>query len=221
MCFSAAASFGAAGILGIIGLFTVKAVKNKRLLALASVPLFFALQQFSEGVLWLSLQNTITNETIGAAFKYFYLAFAFFIWPIWIPLALFIAEKITWRRILLSILLFFGVMLSLMFVSYLPGNEVFAKISSRKIEYSMKNPFQINQWLIIGWYAAVVILPTLISSLEAVWLFGLALLMSWVVSEQLYHDNFTSTWCFFSALCSILIYVVVSSSCRENSTTHP
>jgi len=212
MCFSAAVSFGAAGVLGVIGLFTLKATKDKSLLMVACIPLLFALQQFCEGVVWLSLQNVITNENIAGTFRLFYLVFAFFIWPIWIPLSLSIAEKIPWRRVVIYVFLFFGILLSFMNASYIPENTLIAKIVNRKIEYSMANPFEINLWLIIGWYTAVIILPTLISSLKVMWLFGLSLLISWVVSEHLFHDNFTSTWCFSSALISLLIYFVITNN---------
>lgn len=215
MCFSAPASFTSSGVLAIIGLFTLKAAKDKSHLLLACVPLLFALQQFSEGMVWLSLQHEMINEHILGTFKLLYLIFAFVIWPTWIPLSLLLAEKMRVRRVLLSVLLLLGLMLSLMCVSYYPDNTFIAKIVNRKIEYSMAHSFEINLWLVIGWYTAVVILPTLISSLELIWLFGLGLLFSWIVSEYYSHDNFTSVWCFFSALLSIILYAVIKINNRQ------
>lgn len=215
MCFSATASFGAAAVLGVLGIFTLKAAKKKSLLPLACIPLFFALQQLSEGFVWLSLQNTITDPKMADISIFSYLFFVFFLWPLWIPLSLLIAEKIAWRRVLLCVLFLFGLMLSLMSASYVPDSTLIAKIVHRKIEYSMSHSFEMDPWLIIGWYTVVVILPTLISSLEMIWLFGLGLLLSWVASEQLFHDNFTSTWCFFSAFVSFLIYLVVKTNSKN------
>lgn len=219
MFFSAAANFGAAGALGLIGFFTLKAAKDKTLLALACIPLLFALQQLSEGILWLALQRGAVDENIAETFKFIYLLLAFFIWPIWIPLSLVIPEKIAWRRILLITFLLFGLMLSVFCASYLPDNTLIAKIVNRKMEYSMQRPFELNPWLMIGWYSAVVILPTFISSLKLAWLLGLCGSISWIISEYFYHDNFTTSWSFFGALISVLIYLVIKADSSQVTKT--
>jgi hypothetical protein len=58
MCFSATASFSAAVVIGSVGIVTLRAAAVKhdyRILALAALPLLFALQQVVEGLLWLDL----------------------------------------------------------------------------------------------------------------------------------------------------------------------
>ena len=54
MCFSATASFGASAVLGVIGVAAVAKAKTKPQRLFASIPLVFAVQQLSEGFLWLS-----------------------------------------------------------------------------------------------------------------------------------------------------------------------
>src|SRR5262249_22728319 len=55
MCFSAAASFSAAGLLGLTGIATLAQVRNRAELPLAFTPLLFAAQQAVEGALWLTV----------------------------------------------------------------------------------------------------------------------------------------------------------------------
>ncbi len=54
MCFSAEASFGAATVITTIGVLSFKKAKGTDLRLLAMIPVFFGIQQFSEGILWLS-----------------------------------------------------------------------------------------------------------------------------------------------------------------------
>ena len=55
MCFSANASFGAGVVLTIIGVAAIKKVQHPSQILFASIPLLFAVQQISEGILWITL----------------------------------------------------------------------------------------------------------------------------------------------------------------------
>ena len=54
MCFSATASFTAAVTLSALGAATLTQIRSRRELLLGSVPLLFSIQQFSEGLVWLT-----------------------------------------------------------------------------------------------------------------------------------------------------------------------
>ncbi len=53
MCFSAAANFVGSGVLGTIGIVTLTKVKHRRELLFAALPALFAIHQFIEGFVWL------------------------------------------------------------------------------------------------------------------------------------------------------------------------
>jgi hypothetical protein len=57
MCFSATASFAGGVIISVIGVAVVTKVHKPSQLLFACIPLFFGLQQFTEGVLWLAIPN--------------------------------------------------------------------------------------------------------------------------------------------------------------------
>lgn len=84
MCFSAEASFIASGALAAASGASLKvAPKDQRLIAL--VPLLFASQQAIEGVQWLHLHSGTSSPMLS----YAYLLFAFVLWPVYVPAALF------------------------------------------------------------------------------------------------------------------------------------
>ena len=57
MCFSAGASFSAGVVLSVIGVATIRIVKHPSQLLFACIPIIFAVQQISEGVLWKTLPD--------------------------------------------------------------------------------------------------------------------------------------------------------------------
>ena len=62
MCFSATASLTAGGLLSLTGIATLKKAKDNKRNAFAAIPLIFGIQQITEGILWLSLENKLPEE---------------------------------------------------------------------------------------------------------------------------------------------------------------
>src|SRR5687767_3355250 len=102
MCFSAGASFGAAIILGAIGVVSLKKVRAPAQIIFAGIPLLFGLQQFFEGLLWLTLTHA-SYSSWHTITTYVFLLFAQGLWPLWIPLSMFLIEPDKMRRKILLI----------------------------------------------------------------------------------------------------------------------
>ena len=102
MCFSAEASFGMSAVLLPAGAYCVQSapVKNRTLLCLAVIPVIFGIQQLAEGLVWLGLAHEDAELTHRASVVF--LAFAFAIWPFWIPLCGFLLEPRGIRKWLLG-----------------------------------------------------------------------------------------------------------------------
>src|SRR5947207_8294564 len=99
MCFSAKASFIAAGSLSVIGLLSIRkaSIIKKKLIPFASTPLIFAIQQASEGIVWITLTNDLPHYfyTFGI---YSFVFFAGIWWPLWLPITLYIIENKVIRK---------------------------------------------------------------------------------------------------------------------------
>ena len=92
MCFSAAANFVGSGALGAVGVVTLTKVKHRRELLFASLPILFAIHQFTEGFVWLGLQGTLSPvlaHDMGAAF----MLYAQGLLPFLLPLSVLLFES--------------------------------------------------------------------------------------------------------------------------------
>ena len=57
MCFSSNASFGASAVLAVVGVVAIAKAKNTPGRLFAAIPFIFSIQQFAEGMLWLSMKE--------------------------------------------------------------------------------------------------------------------------------------------------------------------
>jgi hypothetical protein len=211
MCFSAEASFTAAVVLTAIGTGLMIMRKPNTLKYLSTIPFLFALQQASEGALWLLLP-TAPESFITHLFQYSYLFFAFVVWPVWIPFALFMAEKVTWRKIALGFPVLAGIAFAIFDLSYVQGNQMTVQIVGNSISYNMQHSFDWNEWLVKGAYCLITLAPCFLSSLKLIKGYGFLIIASWISAALLFQSTFTSTWCFFAAIISLYLVIVV----REN-----
>ncbi len=223
MCFSVTASFTAAAALGTIGTISLLASWHKpRLTLLAVTPFIFALQQTVEGFSWLALTNpnnavltflqsvhVLPTQLLVERLAFMFLLCAFF-WSIWIPSALLVAEKQPLRRKALMLLLAVGATISLILgYQMLYYGTATTTLIGHSISYDLLTDVPLWE---IGVYCIAVIVPSFISSLRFSALFGVLILASCIASYLLWYATFTSVWCFFAALLSGLVVVVISKN---------
>ncbi len=206
MCFSAEASYTAAGALALIGAATLKKFSSHHFIFLALIPLMFALQQLSEGILWTQFNLGEQENSISFLAEGGFLIFAFFVWPIWIPLSLAIVEKVALRRNVLYFILACGVILSISNLYFGLTHAIHVNIIQHSIHYSGRVP---PQEII---YPLIVMLPMFVSSLNKVWIFGILTLMGYIVANYFYTETFVSVWCFFAGIVSLILYKVLKDN---------
>lgn len=214
MCFSATASFGAAAVLGSIGVVSLRKASGPNQIPFALVPILFSLQQVSEGVLWLSLSHANLLVWKEPA-TYFFLFFAQFLWTWWIPWSLYKMEHDSLRKKLLYVTFFLGLCCSaiLGYRLYLYG--VYAGIEHHHIRYDIGTTKALMVMSSIL-YVISILVPFFISSTARIKVPGVLLVVSILVTRFFYTDYFISVWCFFAALLSVsVIYVLVSARRKE------
>lgn len=220
MCFSAKASFAAAGALSIIGFASLKQVRRKKIIPFAITPLFFALQQASEGFVWITLNNGDTTRMFHMMSVYSFLFFAAMFWPTWVPFSLYIAEEVNAKKRRLFIVLCCGIIVSLFFLYYWILPITHAVVINHHISYPITDyPFGITNKMcgeivshfLCFLYGATTVIPFFISSIPSIKLLGFTLAIGGLIAYIFYLVAFPSVWCFFAALCSILIYGIVHS----------
>ena len=207
MCFSATASFVASGVLSAIGLATLHVNKKASYLMLALTPLLFAIQQTAEGIVWLTIASP--QSPLCQTATYLFLTFAGIIWPLWGPIAVLEAEINPGRRTILKGLTGVGALVSgYMLWTFLSG-PVTAQVTSSSITYNFVPAPNLNVFLGVGLYTIAAVIPCFVSSLKYGWLLGSSWLVALAVTLIFKYQATTSVWCFFAAVLSVLIFVVV------------
>lgn len=201
MCFSESASFSASGLLAIMSIFSLKAARKlPKYLPLALIPLFFALQQFSEGLQW-HFFNAGTPSTYA---KFVYSFFAFAWWPFWIPFALYFAEEEATRKTAFGVLALLGLILAGNNFYHVINHPVQAAVVEKSIQYT--TGISVNT---VWPYFFLTIIPWFLSSLKGTTILGIIVAISAFAASYFYYDAFTSVWCFFSALFSALVIIIL------------
>jgi hypothetical protein len=214
MCFSSSASFGMAALLTVIGALTLYKTKRREQLMLSLIPLMFAVQQITEGIVWLSLQNS-TYASLQSLATYLFLTFAYIVWPFWIPLSLLLLEKNKEKRKIMTACSYLGALISLSLGGMLILYGKTAAISGNSIIYNWHTHFSISwhtNFFIRGAsliYAIPLIVPFFISSLPYFRFFGLIITFSLLLSHAVWYYALTSVWCFFAALLSSMLIFFV------------
>ncbi len=218
MCFSAGASFTAAAGLSLISLLSIKQVRTKKTIPIALTPLFFGIQQASEGFVWVTLNNGDTTSLLHVSSMYVFLFFAGMFWPTWISASLYWAEDIYKRKQLLFKIICLGILVSLLFLWYWLLKTSGAVITHHHIDYPVDpypfdctNPIycRIGSLTLSFLYFFVTLVPFFISSVPYMKLLGIIIGMSAIIAYIFYLMAFPSVWCFFAAVCSLIIYWIL------------
>jgi hypothetical protein len=215
MCFSAPASFIAASGLSVAGICSLREARHKKMALVALIPFFFALQQLCEGLVWLGFDRP--SSFLHQFGIYGFLFFASMWWPVWIPTSLLVAETDATRKKYLLIILFVGLLVAGTYLVSWFISPLEAIIIDHHIAYPLlTQPFKSSSALIISFEIAVSFLyliatigPLFLSSLRYMWAVGAIILLLCIYARVFYLPVFGSIWCFFAAIASILIVIII------------
>lgn len=174
---------------------------------LAALPLLFGVQQAIEGVQWLVERPSVACGVAG----YGFLFFAFLVWPAYVPFATAAIETNPKRKAFLKFVAFSGVIGSLyLLVPYLTEPLTVVE-HQRSILYDINVPGTV---ISLPFYVFAVT-SGLWSSRRRVQLLGLTVLIGFFVAMFAYNYAFTSVWCFFAAVASVLVLLEVNYAAKS------
>jgi hypothetical protein len=201
MCFSAAANFVGSGVLGAVGVITLTKVKHRRELLFAALPTLFAIHQFMEGFVWLGLDgilSPVVTHDMGAAF----MLYAQGLLPFLLPLSvlLFESDVSSRRRMAPFVLVGAGTALYMLWALITYPTQIY--VEGNSIVY-------INQGTYNTALAALYVLATcgslFFSKVRAMVVFGAANMAILLVVMAVKRYAFTSLWCAYAAVASVII----------------
>jgi hypothetical protein len=201
VCFSATVNFVGSGVLGAVGVVTLSKVKHRREVLFAALPTLFAVHQFIEGFVWLGLDGILSPAVahdMGAAFMLYAQGFLPFLLPL--SVLLFEPNRTSRQRMLPFLVL--GGATTLYILWALTAFPLQLYIRGNSIVY-------INQATNNLAAAVLYVIATcgslFFSKIKMMVIFGAANLVIILVVMGVKRYAFTSLWCAYAAVASVII----------------
>src|SRR5277367_2867225 len=211
MCFSATANFVGSGVLGTVGIVTLTKVKHRRELLFAALPALFAIHQFIEGFVWLGLDGILSPAVahdMGAAF----MLYAQGLLPLLMPLSVLLFEPtVNARRRMLPFLVIGGAT-TLYILWALTAFPTQVYIRGNSIVYMNQAT---NNTAVAVLYVIATCGSLFFSRIRMMVIFGAANLAILLAVMEFKRYAFTSLWCAYAAIASLIILAYFWRSSAE------
>jgi hypothetical protein len=201
VCFSATANFVGSAVLGAIGVVTLTRVKHRRELLFAALPTLFAVHQFMEGFVWLGLDGILSPavaHNMGAAFVLYAQGLLPFLMPL--SVLLFESDLPSRRRMLPFAVL--GGATTLYMLWGLAAYPLQVYVERNSIVYVNAGT---NHTTLALLYVIATCGSLFFSKVKAMVLFGAANLATLLIVMAVKRYAFTSVWCAYAAVASVII----------------
>jgi hypothetical protein len=201
VCFSATANFVGSAVLGAVGIITLTRVKHRRELLFAALPTLFAVHQFIEGFVWLSLDGVLPPamaHDMGAAF----MLYAQGLLPFLLPLSVLLFEPDVKRRRRMLPFLVIGAGTTLYVLWALTAFPFEVYIRNQSIVYYDRGT---SSTLLGVLYVASTCGSLFFSKIKDMVILGGTNLVLLLVVMAVKDYAFTSVWCAYAAAASVIV----------------
>jgi hypothetical protein len=201
MCFSATANFVGSGVLGAVGVVTFTKVKHRRELLFAALPALFAVHQFIEGFVWLGLDGTLSHTVahdMGAAF----MLYAQGLLPFLLPLSVLLFEPNAKSRSRMLPFVVLGGATTLYILWALTAFPLQLYVKGNSIVYINQAT---NNTAVAILYVIATCGSLFFSKIRMMVIFGVANLAILLFVMEFKRYAFTSLWCAYAAVASVII----------------
>jgi hypothetical protein len=201
MCLSATANFVGSGVLGAVGVATFTRVKHRRELLFAALPTLFAIHQFTEGFVWLGLDGTLSPTVahdMGAAF----MLYAQGLLPFLLPLSVYLFEPNKKSRSRMLPFVVLGAATTLYILWALTAFPLQLYVQGNSIVYINQAT---NNTAVAVLYVIATCGSLFFSNIKMMVIFGAANLAVLLVVMEVKRYAFTSLWCAYAAVASVII----------------
>jgi len=201
LCFSATANFVGSGVLGTIGVVTLTKVKHRREILFAALPTLFAVHQFIEGFVWLGLDGILSPTVahdMGAAF----MLYAQGLLPFLLPLSVLLFEPNAKSRRRMRPFLVLGGATTLYILWALTAYPLQLYVRQNSIVYINQAT---NNTAVALFYVIATCGSLFFSKIRMMVIFGAANLAILLIVMEVKRYAFTSLWCAYAAVASVII----------------
>jgi hypothetical protein len=200
VCFSATVNFVGSGVLAAAGVATLAKVKHRREL-FAALPTLFAIHQFIEGFVWLGLDGILSpavTHDMGAAF----MLYAQGLLPFLVSLAVLLFESDRRSRQFMLPFAVIGAATTLYILWALIAFPTEVYVRGNSIVYINRAT---NNMTVAVFYIIATCGSLFFSKIKMMVLFGAANLAILLAVMAVKRYAFTSVWCAYAAVASVII----------------
>jgi len=211
VCFSATANFVGSAVLGGVGVVTFTKVKHRRELLFAALPTLFAIHQFIEGFVWLGLDGILSpavTHDMAAAF----MLYAQGLLPFLLPLSVLLFEPDVKSRRRMLPFLALGAATTLYILWALTAFPTQVYIRGNSIVYINQAT---NNIAVAVLYVIATCGSLFFSKIRMMVIFGAANLLILLLVMEYKRYAFTSLWCAYAAVASVIILAYFWRSSAE------
>lgn len=190
-------------IIGIIGIKTLRRVSSPNEVVFASLPLLFALHEFTQGFVWLGVYGYINPRALEIA-ETLFVFYAQGLLQFVVPLAIWLIQPQGVQKNLIAILMFIGALLSAYTLWGLSVVPTTVSLQNHLLYY-------VNPTTDYNWVGIIYVLTTcgslLLSNDVSIRLFGWLNVFGISMVFWLVPNGVTSLWCLYAALVSSVLYL--------------
>ena len=211
MCFSATANFVGSGVLGAAGVVTLTKVKHRRELLFAALPMLFAIHQFIEGFVWLGLDGILSPTVahdMGAAF----MLYAQGLLPFLLPMSILLFEPYATSRKRMLPFLILGGATTLYILWALTAFPLQLYVKGNSIVYINQAT---NNLAVAVLYVIATCGSLFFSKIKMMVVFAATNLAIVLAVMAVKRYAFTSLWCAYAAIASVIILAYFWTSSEE------
>jgi hypothetical protein len=220
VCFSASADVVGGVVIGAIGVDVLRHLDGRRRYApLVALPLLLALHQFDEAFVWWGLQGHVP-AALGHVATWIYLAFAFVVLPVYVPVAIVILEPQGRRRLLMVPFVVLGAVVAGVLLAAMARGPVVAELAPHYIGYSTDLHAGV---FVVMLYVTATCGSLIFSGIRDIARYGVVNLVAVALLARLSSEGFASLWCAWAAISSaaFAIHLRYKGSARPSEPHHP
>ena len=183
-----------------IGTFAIDALRHNKgvqTLPIALVPAIFAVHTFASAVVWWGNRGNVPSHWGNLAAQFF-IAIAFVLLPIYIPLAVLCLEPVHWRRFIMTLFSAGGLIAGAMYAHHIALGDSSAVVCKRYVDYHVSGVSLSFAIL----YDLATLGAVLVSSYRSLQLWGMINILAIGVLSLVEREGLPSLWCFWAACTS-------------------
>lgn len=200
MCFSVQADLVVGAALLPVGVLALREVRHVREVPFASLPLLLALHQLVESVVWAGAEGWV-GPRVWAAAALAYVLVALPVLPTLVPVAVVLLEP-RGARLRVAPFVGLGMLVSAHLTWAVLDGPLVVDVHDHAVVYRVGLDHGLF-WSML--YVVAVIGPSVLSGYRSVVAFGLVNLVGLAVVGVVYVEAFTSWWCVYAAVTSLLV----------------